>query len=124
MEGTLPAWVSWTSTDNYLSDAFYDTKSSSSLSTFIRWAGTDPITADNDMLASYKQVELVILGFGLAFRGLWIAQFPEGYSDLPAHVINSPYPFSQYEQLGHQIKDLISGYAETYILSLLLTILQ
>jgi hypothetical protein len=84
----------------------------------------DPITADNDMLASYKQVELVILSFGLAFRGLWIAQFPERYSDVPAHVVNSQYPFSQYEQLGHQIQDLISGYAETYVLLLILSISQ
>jgi hypothetical protein len=75
----------------------------------------DPITADGDALASYKQVELVILGFGLAFRALWIAQFPEIYSDVPAYILNSPYPFSEYEQLSHKIENIISGYDETYV---------
>ena len=74
----------------------------------------DPITADGDTLAAYKQVELVILSYGLAFRALWVAQFPELYSDVPAHVLNSSYPFSEYEQLGHSIQDLIAGYADTY----------
>ena len=73
----------------------------------------DPITADDNTLASYKQVELVILAVGLAFHGLWVSQFPEGYSDVPSYIINSPYPFSQYEQLSHAIDDLISGYADT-----------
>ena len=65
------------------------------------------------MLASHGQVELVALGCGLAFRALWIAQFPDRYSDVPTHVIDSPYPFSEYEQLSHTIQDLISGYAES-----------
>lgn len=113
MEGHPPAWVSWQSSDCYLSESFFDPKSSSSLSAFTRWIETDPITADNQLLASYSQVELVALGCGLAFRALWIAQFPDNYSDVPAHVINSPYPFSAYEQLGHTINDLITGYAES-----------
>jgi len=75
----------------------------------------DPITADNNNLASYEQVELVALGFGLAFRALWIAQFPEKYSDVPTHIINSPYPFSEYTQLSHSIQDLLAGYEETYV---------
>ena len=113
MEGSPPAWVSWESTDCYLSEVFFDPKSSSSLSAFIRWIKTDPITGDNCLVASYSQVALVALGCGLAFRALWIAQFPERYSNVPAHIINSPYPFSEYEQLGHTLHDLLSGYAES-----------
>jgi hypothetical protein len=124
LEGPLPTWVSWQSTDPYLSEDFFNPQSSSSLSAFTRWIDTDPITADTGFLASYEQVELVALGCGLAFRALWIAQFPDRYSDVPAHIINSPYPFSVYEQLGHSIDDLLSGYAETYVPFLLLNILQ
>ena len=113
MEGSPPAWVSWESTDLYLSEDFFTPQSSSSLSALIRWIRTDPITADNNMLASHGQVELVALGCGLAFRALWIAQFPDRYSDVPTHVIDSPYPFSEYEQLSHTIQDLISGYAKS-----------
>jgi hypothetical protein len=124
LEGPPPAWVSWQSTDRYLSEDFFNPQSSSSLSAFTRWIDTDPITADTGFLASYEQVELVALGCGLAFRALWIAQFPDRYSDVPAHIINSPYPFSVYEQLGHSIQDLLSGYAETYVPFVLLNILQ
>jgi hypothetical protein len=74
----------------------------------------DPITAD-DMLASYDQVELVILAVGLALRALWIAQFPEQYTDVPAYIIDSPYPFSEFEQMIHNIEDLVTGYAKTYV---------
>jgi len=115
LEDNPPTWVAWESTDQYLSSAFFEPASSSSLSAFARWISKDPITADGDVLASYKQVELVALGFGLAFRALWIAQFPEQYSDVPAHVLNSSYPFSQYEQLSHQVHELINGYRETYV---------
>ena len=66
------------------------------------------------MLVPYQQVELVALGFGLALRALWIMQFPEGYSDVPAYVVNSSYPFSLHQQLSYKIEDLIAGYAETY----------
>jgi hypothetical protein len=124
LEGPPPAWVSWQSTHPYLSEDFFDPQSSSSLSAFQRWIDTDPITADTGFLASYKQVELVSLGCGLAFRALWIAQFPDRYSDVPAHIINSPYPFSEYEQLSHSIDDLLCGYAETYVALLLLKPLQ
>jgi hypothetical protein len=119
LEGNPPAWVSWESDVNYLSDDFYKKESSSSLSALMRWITLDPITADGDVLASYKQVELVILGVGLALRGLWVAQFPEKYADVPTYIDNSPYPFSQYEQLGHIIQDLIVGYAETWVLLLI-----
>jgi len=50
----------------------------------------DQITADDNILALYKQVELVILGFRLAFRALLVAQFPEIYSNIPTHVGGVP----------------------------------
>jgi hypothetical protein len=115
LEGTPPTWVTWDSADNYLPSAFYRKKSPVSLSAFKQWISMDPITADGDILASYKQVELVILGLGLAFRALWVAQFPEKFSDVPAYILKSSFPFSEYEQLSHDIDTLISGYIETYI---------
>lgn len=72
LEGNPPVWVSWKSDMHYLSDDFYKKESSSSLSALIRWITTNPIMADGDVLVSYKQVELVILGIGLALRGLWL----------------------------------------------------
>jgi hypothetical protein len=108
-----PAWATWKSDDHYLSEAFYTKESSASLSAVYKWIATDPITVDGSSdLAAYAQVELVGLAIGLAFRALWIAQFPEAFSDVPTHVIESPYPFSEYEQLSHNVGDLISGYAE------------
>ena len=115
MEDSPPAWVTWKSKDNYLSAAFYNPKSTLSLPAFIRWVSKDPITADGDMLALYAQVKLVTLGFGLVFRALWVAQFPDIYSNVPAHIINCSYLFRQYEQLSHNIEDIIIGYAETYV---------
>jgi hypothetical protein len=113
LAGNSPTWASWKSDAPFLPNAFYKTKSPSLLSALFKWIAADPITADDNALASYKQVELVILAVGLAFRGLWISQFPESYSDVPTYIINSPYPFSQYEQLSHAIHDLIAGYADT-----------
>jgi hypothetical protein len=81
----------------------------------MHWLSMDPITADGNQLASYDQVELIILAVGLAFRALWITQFSEKYSDVPTFVVDSHYPFSEYEQLSHSVQDLISGYAETYV---------
>ena len=117
MEGSPPTWVLWKSTDPYISKAFFNQKSlsSSSLSAFAHWISTDPITVDNNPLTSYEQVELVTLGFRLVFRALWIAQFPKKYFKVPTHIINSPYPFSEYAQLSHSIQDLLSGYEEMYI---------
>jgi len=115
LEDNPPAWVTWESTDIYLSKDFFNPVSSSSLSAFNRWITMDPITADGDTIASYEQVELVTLGFGLALRALWMAQFPENYTNVPTYMIDSPYPFSEHEQLTHKIQDLISGYAETYV---------
>ena len=63
-------------------------------------------------------MELVVLSIGLALRALWTAQFPEKYVDAPAHVIDSPYSFSEYEELGHTVEGLIIGYREMYASSL------
>src|SRR6202050_1634434 len=109
LEESPPAWVTWKSNDNYLPAAFYNTKLTSSLSAiseFAHWVGNDPITADGDTLTSYNQVELVALGFGLAFRALWVMQFPGIYSDLPPYMLNMSYTFSEYKQLGHRIEDI------------------
>jgi hypothetical protein len=35
-ENKTPTWASWDLMDNYLSDAFYDRKSTFSISTFVR----------------------------------------------------------------------------------------
>ena len=112
-KSAAPAWATWKLDNNYLSDTFYNKKSSASLSALHRWVARDSIT-DNDALAPYVQVEQVIQAIGLAFRGLWIAQFPELYSEVPTHVIDSPYPFSEYDQLSHIVEDLIAGFADTY----------
>ncbi|KAI0245728.1 hypothetical protein BJV78DRAFT_1287259 [Lactifluus subvellereus] len=111
LEVLPPPWASWASMDRYLSNAYYNTMSSSSLSTFCDWTSTDPITADGNLLASYEQVELVILSFGLTFRGLWVAQFPDQYPQVPDHVLNSPYSFLKYDKPSCNIENLISGYA-------------
>ena len=112
MDRNLPVWASWKSDAPFLPNAFYKSKSLSSLLALMKWLSMDPITADDNVLASYKLVELVILAISLAFRGLWISQFLEGYSDVPTYIINSPYPFSEYEQLSHAIHDLIIGYVD------------
>ncbi|KIM73061.1 hypothetical protein PILCRDRAFT_15545 [Piloderma croceum F 1598] len=112
LEGTPPTWVTWDSTDNYLPSSFYRKKSPVLLLVFKHWISMDPITADGDMLASYNQVELVILGFGLAFRALWVVQFLERFSDVPTYILKSSYLFSEYEQLSHDIDSLISRYSE------------
>jgi hypothetical protein len=74
----------------------------------------DPITADGDMLALYKQVKPVIVGFSLAFRALWVAQFPERFSDVPKYILKSSYPFSEYK-LSHNINNLIFLYSYYYL---------
>ena len=94
---------------------FYDPVSTFSYSAFKCWIKNNPIAADGDSLASYDQVEIVILSFGLAFRVIWIVQFPQQYLDVPTYIINSCYPFSEYDQLSHCIQDLLSGCAETYV---------
>ena len=83
----------------------------------------DPITSADNRLALYQQVELVVLSVGLALRALWTAQFPEKYVDAPAHIINSPYSFSEYEELGHTVEGLIVRYREMYASSLSASVL-
>ena len=97
--------------DNYLSKAFYDNTSTSSYVEFKCWIRNDPITVDG-RLASYDQVELVILGFGLAFRGIWIVQFQDQYHSVPTYIADSCYPFSKYKQLSHSIEGLLSRCAK------------
>ena len=101
--------------DNYLSDIFYNINSSSLLLAFQRWISTDPIMADGDILASYKQVELAILAIGLAIRGLWVAQFADWYANVPTYILSSPYQFLKYHKICNNIKALISGYGKVYI---------
>ena len=107
--------MSWNLNKSYLPDTFYDPHSSLSLRSFKQWILSDPLTVNGDTLASYQQIELVILGFGLAFRGLCIPQFPDDYADVPHYIISSPYLFTEHEQFGYMIENLISGFAETYI---------
>ena len=114
LDKSHPAWISWESKDNYLLEGFYDPTSMSSYSEFTCWIRNDPITVGGNNLASYDQIELVILGFGLAFRGVWIIEFQDQYWDVPSYIANSGYPFSKYEQLGHLIEDL-SGFTEVYV---------
>ena len=68
---------------------------------------TRGITTEDGYLSSYQQIERIALGLGLAFWALWIAQFPDDYHHVPIYVLNSPYPFVEYDQLGHLIKNLI-----------------
>jgi hypothetical protein len=42
-------------------------------------------------------MEIAILAIGLAMRDIFFAQFSNGYSDIPQHVANSSFPFSEYE---------------------------
>jgi hypothetical protein len=115
LEGCLPEWAPWASKDNYVSDSFYDANSLSSLAAFKLWMLTDPLTVDGSVLASYEQVEVVLLSVRLALRALWVTQFPDEYHGVPTYVLSSPYPFLEYEEICQQIKDLISGYAEVYV---------
>lgn len=109
-DGCPLPWASWTSTDNYLPPMFYTKESNASLPAFRKWITTDPITTDGDTLASYQQVEVVALGFGLSLRGLWIAQFTDQYNRVPDYVENSPYSFDEYEKLCGSIGTLTADY--------------
>ena len=112
LDESCPAWISWKSKDHYLLEEFYNPSSALSYSEFERWIWNDLITVGDNNLASYDQIELVILGFGLAFRGIWIIQFEDQYQDVPSYISDSGYPFSKYEQLGHLIDNLLSRCAE------------
>ena len=107
-----PAWITWDSYDSYLSADFYDPTSTSSYSKFKRWIQNDPLMVNIGMLATYAQVELVVLGLRLAFQAIWIVQLPEQYCNVPSYIVGSSYPFSEYEQLSHCAEDLVSGCAK------------
>ena len=94
IEESHPLWLSCESKDT-LSKMFYNPALMSSYSAFKHWIKNDPIAADSDSLASYDQVEVIILGFGLTSRVIWIVQFPQQYLDVPTYIINSCYPFSE-----------------------------
>lgn len=76
----------------------------------MRWLAKDPITTNRDTLASYQQLENVILTVGLAFRALRIPQFPEQFQDIPDYVLKSPYSPLQDDQFGLCVKELLTGY--------------
>ena len=63
LDESHPAWISWKSKDHYLLEEFYDPSAMSSYLEFRRWIRNDPITVGDNKLASYDQIELVILGF-------------------------------------------------------------
>ena len=67
------------------------------------------------ILVSYLQVELVILGLGLAFGALQVEQFLEKYSNVAAHIINRIYPFSEYDQFSYNINNILSDYTGMYV---------
>ena len=112
MANSHPAWITWDSCDSYLSEDFYDLTSTASYSEFKRWITNNPLIAGDGTLAPYAQVKLAILGLGLAFRAIWIVQFPEQNHNVPAYIVESSYLFSEYEQLSHCAEDLVSGCAE------------
>jgi hypothetical protein len=93
LEEGPPVWATWESNNNYLPAGFYNHKSSSSLLAFKHWLTKDPITAADDALASYKQVELIALAIGLAFQALWVVQFPKKYSYYLPILSTVPIPF-------------------------------
>ena len=108
--GCLLSWASWTSVDNYPLLMFYTMESNASLTAFQKWITTNPITTDGDTLASYQQVKLVALRFGLTLCGMWIAQFTNLYNRVPNYVENSPYSFLEYERLCGSIGTLTANY--------------
>ena len=59
-------WAMWQWKVNHLPEAFYSTKSSLSPSAIKQWVMKDPITSADDRLASYQQVEPVVLSIGPA----------------------------------------------------------
>jgi len=109
-----PNWASWASNNRFLPKAFYRAQGAGSLSQLKSWLQSDPITTVDGSLASYSSVELVILAIGLAMRDLYVNQFPDGIPNIPVHVINSRFEFHEYEQLSHNVEDLLNGYQHLY----------
>jgi hypothetical protein len=64
------------------------------------------------------QVELVILGLGLAFGALQVEPFSEKYFNVTAHIINSIYPFLEYDQLSYNINNLLYDYRNVHLMTL------
>jgi hypothetical protein len=87
-------------------------KGPGSLSRLKVWLRSDPLTMEDDNLASYGRVEIVALAIGLAMRDLWVIQFPENFSGVPEHVTNSPFEFREYEQLSYNAQTLLDGYED------------
>lgn len=92
--------------------AFHQVKGPGSLSKLKSWLRTDPLTIDDNNLTSYNRVEIIALAIGLAMRDLYVIQFPDEYSGIPQHVIDSPLEFREYEQLSYDTKTLIDGYED------------
>jgi hypothetical protein len=77
----------------------------------MKWLAHEPVTTSAKKLASYQTIELVALSIGLAMRDLSAIQFVDN-SVLPAHVINSPLQFRQFETLSHLAENMIVGWED------------
>ena len=75
------------------------------------WLAHEPVTTSAKTLASYQTIELVVLSIGLAMRDLYAIQFQDN-AMLPAHVVNSPLEFRQFETLSHLAADMMIGWED------------
>ena len=46
-------------------------------------------------------------------RDVWVTQFPQGFANIPMHITDSPMEFHEYQQLSHNVENLLSGYRDT-----------
>jgi hypothetical protein len=106
-----PDWASWEFSDSYLPPAFHRVKGTGSLSDLLSWLGHEPSVGEDNNLASYRTVERVVLSIGLAMRDLSAKQFKED-SELPRHVVKSPFEFRHHENLSHVAENLVSGFED------------
>jgi hypothetical protein len=104
-------WASWKSKLSYLPPAFHAKKGKGSFSDLMKWLAHEPVTTSAKKLASYQTIELVALSIGLAMRDLSAIQFVDN-SVLPAHVVNSPLQFRQFETLSHLAENMIVGWED------------
>jgi hypothetical protein len=102
-------WASWKSKLSYLPPAFHAIKGKGSFSDLMTWLAREPITTSAEKLASYQTIEFVALSIGLAMRDLSAIQFVDN-SVLPAHVVNSPLQFRQFETLSHLAENMTVGW--------------